>query len=380
MIMHSKYIIILGVAYPYRGGLAEFNERLAREFISEGHRVELVTFTLQYPSFLFPGKTQYSDSPAPTDLKIERKVNSVNPINWISIGKELAKRKADLIIIPYWLPFMAPCFGTIAYWAKRNHHTKVISLIHNLIPHERSVVDKLLSTYFMRHIDAGVTMSKSVLDAVKDFHVKRPCSFSHHPLYDSFGEAVERGEACEYLKLDPSYRYLLFFGLIRDYKGLDWLISAFADERLRNRNLKLIIAGEFYNQGQFFTDLAKRLGVYDDIVWRTNFILDEDVRYYFAVPDLVVQPYKTATQSGVTKIAYHFECPMLVTDVGGLSEIVPDGKVGVVVQPSVDAVADGLVRFFDNPQIDYQKGLREEKQKYSWEKMTKTFFEVYDRI
>ena len=374
--MTPKHIIILGVAHPYRGGIAAFNERLAHQFQAEGHRVEIVTFTLQYPSFLFPGKTQYSDSPAPADLHIERRLNSVNPFNWITLGRELSRRRPDMLFVPYWMPFMAPCLGTVAHFVRSNGHTQVISLIHNLIPHERRIIDRQFSTYFMKNIDAAVALSRSVVEDVAQFPVSVPCSFSPHPLYDHYGALVDRAEACAHLGLDPSCRYVLFFGLIRDYKGLDLLLTAFADERLRDPNLRLVIAGEFYGRGEHYIELARQKGVYDRIDWHTHFIANEEVRYYFSLADLVAQPYKHATQSGVTQVAYHFERPMLVTDVGGLAEIVPHGKVGVVAAPDAQAIADGLVAFFDTQaSVDYLEGIREEKKKYAWDAMSSTILQ-----
>ena len=240
-------VTIVGTAYPYRGGLAAFNERLANEFKKEGDEVKIETFTLQYPNFLFPGKTQYSTEQAPQGLDITRSVSSVNPFNWVKIGRKIAKDAPDLLIIKYWIPFMAPCFGTIARLARRNGVTKVVSILDNIIPHEKRLADRLLSNYFVGSVDAFVAMSKSVLHDLTSFDDKKPQLFCAHPLYDNFGEKMDRERACADLGLDPSLSYILFFGFIRDYKGLDILLEAMADERMRNRNVKLIVAGEFYN-------------------------------------------------------------------------------------------------------------------------------------
>ncbi|MBO7337347.1 MAG: glycosyltransferase, partial [Paludibacteraceae bacterium] len=318
-------ILIVGPAWPYRGGIADFDERIAREYIKKGDEVEIFTFTLQYPSFLFPGKTQYSPDPRPEDLDIKRKVNSINPFNWIKVGRELKKKNADLLIIKFWLPLMAPCFGTIARIVKGNGKTKVVSILDNIIPHEHRPGDKILSKYFVSSIDAFIAMSKSVYDDLKSLNDKKPCLLSPHPIYDNFGTAVSREEAIGSLGLDPSAKYMLFFGFIRDYKGLDILLKAIADERIKNSDIKLIVAGEFYNNSETYFELEKELGLEGKIIWRTDFIADEQVKNYFCASDIIVQPYKTATQSGVTQIAYHFEKPMLVTNVGGLPEIVPNG-------------------------------------------------------
>lgn len=366
----KKRIVIVGTAYPYRGGLAVYNERLAREFQNEGYDVTIYTFTLQYPNFLFPGKTQYSTSAAPDDLHIVRKVNSVNPLNWIKVGREIKKLAPELVVIKFWLPFMAPCLGTIARIVRQNKVTRVISILDNIIPHEHRIGDRVFAQYFVNSVDGFVAMSQSVLTDVETFDKKKPKVLSPHPLYDNFGEHVSREEAIQYLKLDSSTRYILFFGLIRDYKGLDWLLKAFSDKRLANANVKLIVAGEFYNNAEQYETLERELGLQGRILWHREFVPDEEVRYFFSAADLIAQPYKSATQSGVTQIAYHFERPMLVTNVGGLAEIVPDGKVGYAVEPNVEAIADALVDWVALRDDHFNNGLKEEKQKYSWDKMT----------
>ncbi|MBP3466660.1 MAG: glycosyltransferase family 4 protein [Paludibacteraceae bacterium] len=363
-------ILIVGPAWPYRGGIADFDERIAREYIKKGDEVEIFTFTLQYPSFLFPGKTQYSPDPRPEDLDIKRKVNSINPFNWIKVGRELKKKNADLLIIKFWLPLMAPCFGTIARIVKGNGKTKVVSILDNIIPHEHRPGDKILSKYFVSSIDAFIAMSKSVYDDLKSLNDKKPCLLSPHPIYDNFGTAVSREEAIGSLGLDPSAKYMLFFGFIRDYKGLDILLKAIADERIKNSDIKLIVAGEFYNNSETYFELEKELGLESKIIWRTDFIADEQVKNYFCASDIIVQPYKTATQSGVTQIAYHFEKPMLVTNVGGLPEIVPNGKVGYSVEPEAKVIADAINDFYANERYsEFVENIKEEKKKYSWDRM-----------
>ena len=365
-------VIVVGTAHPYRGGIAAFTDRLATEFVKEGVDIEVVTFKLQYPSFLFPGKTQFSDAKAPEDLPIERKVNSINPLNWIKVGNEIRKKNPDLVIFTYWMSFFAPCFGKIARVIKRNRQTKCIGLIHNMIPHEKSLLDKLLPPYFIKSMDGFVALSKSVLDDVKslDNQEKPKCSVPH-PLYDHFGEIMERDEAIKHLNLDANYHYMLFFGLVRAYKGLDLLIDAFADDRLRNYPIKVIVAGEFYDDPKPYFEQMEKLGLQDNIIIVNQYISDEDVKYYFNASDIVVQPYKSATQSGVTQVAYHFEKPMLVTNVGGLGEIIPNGKVGYVVEPNPSSIADALVDFYENGRYNaFVKGVKEEKMKYQWSNMT----------
>lgn len=367
-------ITIVGTAWPYRGGIAVFSERLAREFQSQGHQVKLYTFTLQYPSLLFPGETQYSSEPAPTDLKIERKLSSINPFTWFSLGHRLYKEAPDLVVFAYWIPFMAPCMGTTARIARRNGKTKVVVLCHNFIPHEKRIGDMFLSKYLVHSVDGVTALSQNVCDDVHKFVPGMPTVASPHPLYDSFGAPVTHDEACQYLGLDPQYRYFMFFGLIRDYKGLDWLIEAYAKvkDQLDANQCRLIVAGEFYSGRERYHALAKELGVEDAILWKTQFVPDHEVRYYFSAAELILQTYKSATQSGVSQIAYHFEKPMVVTRVGGLPEIVPDGKVGYAVEPNVDAIAAALLDFSNDPHTEkFAAGIQEEKKKYGWDVMAR---------
>ena len=377
--MEKKHIIIVGPAYPYRGGIADFNERLAREFQREGHKVTIYTFTLQYPGFLFPGKTQYSTSPAPDDLTIVRKVNSINPLNWVKIGREIRRQHPDMVMVRFWLPFLGPCLGTIARVISKDKRIKVVSLLDNVVPHEHRIGDKIFARYMIKSVGGYVAMSESVLADAKSFDNTKPYALTPHPLYDNFGDRVSRDEAIAHLGLDADTRYILFFGLIRDYKGLDLLLRAFADARLRNKKTKLIVAGEFYSNAELYEQLERDLNIAEHIVWYKEFIPADQVRYFFAAADLVAQPYKTATQSGITQIAYHFERPMLVTNVGGLAEIVPHGKVGYVVKPEADDIADALVDFIDNHhESDYHEGILQEKTKYAWSNMTAALVKVAD--
>ncbi len=377
----KKRIIIVGPAYPYRGGIADFNERLAREFVSEGHEVTIYTFTLQYPGFLFPGKTQYAEGPAPEGLHIVRKVNSVNPFNWLKVGREIRRQRPDMVMIRFWLPFMAPCLGTIARVVRRDKHIKVVALLDNVVPHEKRIGDKVFARYMIKSVGGYVAMSEAVLADAKSFDDTKPLALTPHPLYDSFGAKATREEAIGALGLDSDTRYILFFGLIRDYKGLDLLLRAFADGRLRGKGVKLIVAGEFYGNAEFYERLEQELGLAEHIVWYKEFVPADKVRYFFAAADLVAQPYKSATQSGITQIAYHFERPMLVTDVGGLAEIVPHGKVGYVTKPEVADIADALVDFVEHrSEADYREGILQEKAKYAWSNMTAALLEVAEKI
>jgi D-inositol-3-phosphate glycosyltransferase len=373
-------IIIIGTAYPYRGGLAAYNERLAKQFADEGHNVTILTFTLQYPGFLFPGKSQYLDGPAPEGLSIKRKVSSVNPFSWLSVGYNIKNERPDLLIFKYWIPFMAPSFGTIARITRSNHHTKVVCIFDNVIPHEKRTGDKILTKYFISCIDGAIAMSQSVLNDLKLFRKDLPVKLNPHPIFDNFGPPVRKADALDYLELDRSFRYILFFGFVRAYKGLDLLIKAFSDERLRKLKIRLLIAGEFYEDSTPYIRLMQENNLQNEIILFNRFINDDEVTHFFSVSDLVVQPYKSATQSGVTQIAYHFEKPMLVTDVGGLKEIVPHGRCGYVVNPAPKEIADSINDFFENDRnVTFVTNVKMEKTRFSWGKMTGSIMEVYNK-
>ena len=371
-------ISLLGPAYPFRGGLATFNERLARQFSSECKDTDIRTFTRQYPRFLFPGKTQYSNGPAPEGIKIIRELNSINPFSWIRTGLKIRKERTDILLIRYWLPFMAPCLGVVARIAKSNKYTVIISVVDNVIPHEKRPGDIMLTKFFMNSIDGAVVLSDSVQKEVENFRKDIPVCYTPHPLFDTYGKKLNRSDALSALKLDQNCIYLLFFGFIRNYKGLDILIRAFSDSRLRGKNLKLLVAGEFYENETLYRNLVRESGLEKDVIFYDHFIENTEVGLFFSGADLVVQPYKSATQSGVTQIAYYFDKPMLVTNVGGLKEIVEHGKCGYVVEPDPGNIADAIIDYFDNNRENaFTQCVRKEKARFSWNKVTDAVTEVF---
>lgn len=376
------HIVLLGTAYPFRGGLATFNERLARQLQAEGHKVEVITFTLQYPSFLFPGKTQYSTEDAPTDLLISQQVNSCNPLNWFKVGHRIRKMQPDLLITCYWMAFFAPCYSIIERIAKRNGKTRTIALVHNMIPHEPSILDKLFAPFYVRSTDGFVALSESVVQDID--HLDRnnkPKTSYPHPIYDHYGEQISKKEACQALNLNPENQYMLFFGLVRAYKGLDLLLDAFGKVKDQLPNLQLIIAGEFYEDEDKYRAQISNNQLTNRVIIKNDFIADADLRKYFGAADLIVQPYKTATQSGVTQVAFHFEKPMLVTNVGGLGEIVHDHKMGYAVEPNADAIAAALTDYYTHSrQADYTQYLIQQKDRYSWTGMAQTFYTIYSQL
>lgn len=378
----SKHIVIIGPAHPLRGGLADFNERLAKAFLDAGDQLTIYTFSLQYPGFLFPGKTQYSPDPAPEGLNIKVRINSVNPLNWQSVGKEISKLKPDLVVVAYWLPFMGPCLGTILRRIKKNKHSKVIALTHNIIPHEKRPGDKAFTKYFVKPVDAYVVLSRSVADDIRQFVKKdSPIEFIPHPVYDSYGPLIPKSKARQELKLQQEGHYLLFFGFIREYKGLDLLLKAMADPRIKAAGIKAIVAGEFYSDPKPYEDLIEELDIANQLELHTDYIPKDKVGQFFGAANLVVQPYKTATQSGISQLAYHFELPMIVSNVGGLPEIVKDGKAGYVVERDPKALADAILRYFEEDrETEFRAFVQQEKKRFSWNKMVEQMKEMVSEL
>jgi glycosyltransferase involved in cell wall biosynthesis len=374
-------IVIIGSAYPLRGGgLTTFNHRLAQQFSTEGHECSIVSFSLQYPSFLFPGASQYSTDPAPDGISIHTLINSINPLNWLIVGNKLRRWKPDIIVVRYWLPFMGPALGTILRQVRKNKHTKIICIADNIIPHEKRPGDTAFTNYFLKSCDAFVTMSEKVLNDLRNFEKAKPAKLVQHPLYDNFGSIISKEEARQKLGLSASDKIILFFGFIRQYKGLDLLLSAMADERIKKENIKLLIAGEFYEDEKIYLQLIQEKQLQGSIILKTNFIPDREVKYYLCASDCVVQPYKNATQSGVTPLAYHFEKPMIVTNVGGLPSLVPHEKVGLVCEPEPASIANAILTFYQLGEIFFIPHLRNEKQKYSWSNLTKIILDLAEQV
>jgi len=375
-------IIIIGPAHPLRGGLTTFNARLAKQFQNEGHQASIFSFSLQYPGFLFPGKSQFTDEPAPKDLDIHTRINSVNPFNWFSVGNEIKKLKPDIVIVRYWIPLMGPCLGTILRRIKKNKHTRIICIADNIIPHEKRIGDKPFTRYFVKPVDAFITMSEKVLSDLRLFTNKKALLVPH-PLYDNFGEKISKEAARKELGIRNEELVVLFFGFIRKYKGLDILLDAV--KILKERTLipnsqllipKLLIAGEFYEDRKIYDEQIERLGIKDSLILHTDFIPDSEVKNYLCAADVVIQPYRNATQSGVTPLAYHFEVPMIVTNVGGLPVMVPDNKVGLVAEPNAGSLAEKILEYFEKGETHFMPHLLEEKKKLSWTKMTESILEL----
>jgi glycosyltransferase involved in cell wall biosynthesis len=372
-------LIIIGPAWPLRGNLAAFDEKLATVFIAAGIPTCINTFSLQYPGFLFPGATQYSSDPAPTNLSIEVSINSINPLNWIKVGLRIRKEKPSLIIVRYWIPFMGPCLGTILRIVRSNKHTKIIALVDNMIPHEKRIGDQLFTKYFVGAMDGFLTMSQKVQKDVQLF-TNKPTCISPHPIYDHFGSTIPVADARKALNLTASDKVILFFGFVRAYKGLDLLIEAMADPAIKAAGIRLIIAGEFYEAPAPYLEQIERLGLSNHITVYNQYIGEREVTNYVSAADFIIQPYKNATQSGVTPMAYHFLKPMLVTNVGGLADTVPHDKVGLVVEPNAASIAAGILQLYERGTTHFLPHLIEEKKKYSWEQMCQSFLTLYKQL
>jgi len=379
MQFEGKHIVIVGPAHPLRGGLATYNERLARELMLKNH-VTLLTFSLQYPNFLFPGQSQFSDDLKPEDLSIDIALNSINPLNWFLVGRKYKKIKPDILIFRYWMPFFGPCFGTFARIVKSNQHTQIIAITDNIIPHEKRFFDTPFSKYFLPVLDGAVAMSRKVLQDLQDFPLSKPVKktgYHAHPLYDNFGRSVSKSEACESLGLDENKRYILFFGFIRNYKGLDILLEAMSLLPESLKDVNLLVAGEYYEDSAPYDEIIAQKQLENRIELHTKFIPNDNVKLYFSAADIVAQPYRNATQSGVSQVAYHFETPMIITNVGGLSELVPHGEAGWVCEPMAESLAAAIVSMYVPKRLDYiRNSLKELKKQFSWPSMVKALEEV----
>lgn len=363
-----KKVVVIGPAYPLRGGIAAYTQRLAQQFVKDKVDTLVYTFSLQYPSFLFPGKTQYSSDAPPADLQIKVCINSINPLNWIKVGKEIRNLNPDAVVFNYWLPLMGPCYGTIARVIRKNPKIAVLAVIHNMIPHEKRAGDQAFSSYFIKACNGFLTMTKKVENDLKQFTSSTNKALTPHPVYDNYGEAVSREVAADHLQLNSNGNYVLFFGLVRKYKGLDLLMKALSDIRLKEKNITLLVAGEFYDDRNFYDQLAEELKITVKVV--SDFIPDEDVKYYFSLADLVVLPYRNATQSGVSSLSIHFDKPMIVSNFGGLPDAVIDKQTGYVVEAEPSSIADAIHQFYSLPDRSQMiEMVKHEKQKYSWSKV-----------
>lgn len=371
----------IGPAYPYRGGLATIIENLARVFATRGNEVDIKTFTLQYPRLLFPGKSQFRTGEAPKSLTISRQVSTVNPFSWLRVGRRLRREAPEMVVLKYWTPLMAPCFGTICRLARKNRKTKVVVHLDNITPHEPRFYDRLLNSYFLGACDGFIYMSEAVNSDLRTYLPNPKALFSPHPLFDNYGARMEREEACRRLHLDAEVSYVMFFGYIREYKGLDILLDAWAMLKAegRTKGKRLLVVGEVYGSDSPYREQIERLGLgEEDMLFHDSFVPDEEVAEWFSVADMVALPYRSATQSGVTQVAYAYDVPMVVTRVGGLAEMVEDDVVGVLAEVSARSVAEAIAKVFEGDNLErYRQGVVRNKGRFSWEATADRIEELY---
>ena len=369
-------IALLSPFYPYRGGMAQFSGRLYEELKKE-HEVEAFNFSMLYPSFLFPGKTQYvTEGDSAQFINSERILNSINPLSFYKTASLINGFSPDILIIPYWMSFLAPALGSVCRFVHKK--TKILGLIHNAIPHEKRFFDKSLANYFFTACDGFITLSEPVKDDLKVIIANKPILVSPHPIYDQYGLKTDKKEASAKLGVDNKKKTLLFFGLIREYKGLDILIKAM---NLLNDEYQLIIAGECYGDFKIYQDLIDSSKNKANIKVLEDYIPDSMVSLLFSASDVLVLPYRDATQSGVVAVAYQMETPLIATNVGALGETVRDGATGMVVNTvTPDTLADTIKKYFseeDSNKEFYTKNILREKQRLSWNSFSKAIIEFY---
>ena len=354
-------IILIGPFPPLRGGISMFNHSLAKE-LEKDNQVYRISFSKQYPNLFFPGKTQFFDFNGKSSMNL---INSVNPLSWKSTANYINNIEPDLVIFQYWMPFFAPAFSSIAKKIKNTNDTKIIVNCNNIIPHESGIFDKYLSLKFFKHCDYFIVMSDSVKNDLLSIIPSASYIESKHPLYDTFGNSIDKEEARKSLSL-KSEKVILNFGLIRDYKGLDLLIES--TDNLKNKldDFKIVVAGECYNGEQQYYELARKLGVEDCFDFKFKFVENSDIPKYFCAADVVVLPYKSATQSGIIPIAYHYNKPVITTNVGGLAECVLHGKTGFICDTNPQSISNGILEFF-NSNENFINNVNEYKKQFSWE-------------
>jgi len=370
-------IALISAAYPLRGGIAQHTGILYNKLREQGHEVKVLTFKRQYPKLLFPGKTQMEIS-ADDSVKIptEPIIDSIGPLSWVQAFRRVRELGADLVLFRYWMPFFAPCFGTIGWLIKRNTDAKIGFVCDNIIPHERRLGDVVLTKYAFRQADFFIVQSRVVGRELLSLFPEANFKLAPHPVYHIFGEEMNKQTARNALDIREK-KVLLFFGLVRAYKGLDLLIEAMP-RILEGENVKLLVVGEFYEDEDKYRERISELNLTDQVQIVSEFVPNEKVSLYFSAADVVVLPYKSATQSGIVQIAYQLNKPCIVTDVGGLSEVVIDGKTGFVVPPNdPNAIAEAVLKFYsESRETEFSQNVEREKRKYSWENMVNAIEEL----
>lgn len=369
-------ITIISTFPPYRGGIAHFNTLLYNYF-KKNHDVSVINFSRQYPSILFPGKSQLDNRMTTAEIFGDRLLDSIDPISWIKVFQKLKKDSPNLIIYKYWMPFFAPSLGTIAFLTNRYTKVKSLCIIDNLIPHERKIGDMLLNRYIINSTNYFLVMSKKVEQDLIKLKPDAKYKLVKHPIYTNFGIPLSKQVAKKNLNITEE-KVILYFGYIRKYKGIKYLIRAIP-KILENLDVKTIIAGEFYDSREPYIKEIKKTGKEDKIMLVDSFIPDDKVNIYFSAADLAVLPYTSATQSGIVQIAMNYNLPCLVTNVGGLPEVVKHGKNGFLVPPeNSDAIAQAVIDFYKVVNRHRMvENVKDQKLKYGWNQIENSMLELY---
>jgi len=363
-------IVLVGPFPPFRGGISDLNAALA-DHLSKRHEIHAINFTTQYPKVLFPGKTQFKKGDSAQEVDSIRCLSSINPFSWRKTAYKIIDIEPDLVLFRFWLPFFAPAFSGVAKKIRKYSDATIMAICDNIIPHEERLLDTRITKRFFGFIDSFIVLSKKVENELLSFVPEAKYKYSPHPIYSIFNNTLSKEQAKAELKL-ATKKVLLFFGLIREYKGLDILINAMEKIKTELEDYTLLIVGECYENENKYTDLIKKAGITDNVKCHYSFIPDNEVGKYFSATDVVVLPYKTASQSGIVQIAYHFDTPVIVSNVGGLPEIVDEGKTGYCVEPNSNAFAKAIKAFYENDNIsEMNSNISEYKSQFSWDAMVK---------
>ena len=363
-------IVLVGPFPPFRGGISDLNAALA-DHLSKRHEIHAINFTTQYPKVLFPGKTQFKKGDSAQEVDSIRCLSSINPFSWRKTAYKIIDIDPDLVLFRFWLPFFAPAFSGVAKKIRKYSDATIMVICDNIIPHEERLLDTRLTKRFFGFIDSFIVLSKKVENELLSFIPEAKYKYSPHPIYSIFNNTLSKEQAKAELKL-ATKKVLLFFGLIREYKGLDILINAMEKIKTELEDYTLLIVGECYENENKYTELIKKAGITDNVKCHYSFIPDNEVGKYFSAADVVVLPYKTASQSGIVQIAYHFDTPVIVSNVGGLPEIVDEGKTGYCVEPNSNAFAKAIKAFYENDNIsEMNSNISEYKSQFSWDAMVK---------
>ncbi len=372
-------IAFITVAPPYRGGISKHSTILT-EKLSQMHSVDVINYKRQYPDFLFPGKTQFSSEKE--GITSARLIDSINPLNWFNTGRKIAKQNYDLVVFRFWNPFFAPALGIIAGILKRKSPlTRLMSLCDNILPHENMPLGAFFTEFFMHKMDGHLVQSTQTEKELHDILTSPKYIKRFHPLYDCFPGKMEKMTARKKLKIDSKY-VILYFGLIREYKGFDILLKAITCLKKLRNDFHVIAAGECYGDSQKYEQIIKEEKLEEFITWENSFIPDEEVNVYFSAADIAALPYRSASQSGITQIAFHYDLPVIVSKVGGLPEIVPDGKVGRVIDPeNPELLAHTLDKCLEENELEEMSShIVDHKKQFTWDHFVDGIEELYTQI